>query len=219
MVDPNQALRFRESADGVKAVGGDPQAAAKLGDMLNAEVIVVGSAVAQENDVSSIKGLAGTGVKSASAVVSLKAFNVSTREILAAKSANGAMVNVSPIVAGNKAIEKAIHALLASQGGFFESIVENWRRSAADGQNFVVEVSGVDEFSQIRVLRDIIATKATKVEQRSYQKPLLIFEVTRPGTAEDLAGVLDALQIEGQKLSVEGLNGNIINISVTKASE
>lgn len=216
VVDPNHALRFRESADGVKAMGGDPEAVAKLGSLLNAEVVVVGSAVAQPNDVSSIKGLAGSGVQSASAVVSLKAYNVSTREVLAAKVAHGAMVNVNPMVAGNQAISKALQALMNEQNGFYGHLVESWRKGASDGQNFSVEISGVEDFAQVRAIRTAVATQASAVEQRSFQKPLLSLEVTRSGTADDLCEALDGLAVGTSKLAVEGVQGNVVTVKIVK---
>lgn len=212
VVDPSQALRFRESPDGVKAIGGDPDAAAKLGAMLNAEVVIVGSAVAKEADVSNIPAFAKSGMKSASATISLKAFNVSNREILAAKSMNAAMPNINVYTAGNNAIDKSMKSLLTEKNGFFDALVDSWRKSANDGGTFNVVISGVNDFSAAKAVKTALAVAAPNFQQRAFNKPTLELDITRSGTVEDLAEALDGLKVGNQKLAVEGVQGNNLKV-------
>jgi hypothetical protein len=211
VVDPNQSLRFRESAEGVKALGGDPEAAAKLGSKLNAEVIIVGSAIAKQADVSNLDAFAKSGMKSASATVSLKAFNVSNREILAAKSVNAAMPNINVYTAGGNAIDKAVKNMMNEKGGFFDALMESWRKGANDGSNYTVTIDGVNDFAAAKAVKAAITVVCVSLEQRGFNKPSLELEVTRSGTADDLASALDGLKIgTTQKLSVEGVQGNTV---------
>lgn len=210
VVDPNQALRFRESPDGVKAIGGDPDAAAKLGTKLNAEVIIVGTAVAKEADVSKIAALANSGTKSANVTLSLKAFNVSNREVLASKTVTDIrMAHINVYTAGSIAIGKAVKNLFSEKGGFFDAMLESWRRGANDGSNFIVMVQGVNDFATAKNVKATITTLCTSVEQRGFNKPNLELEVTRSGSPDDLATALDGLKIGAkQSLSVENVQGN-----------
>ncbi|HSQ41597.1 MAG TPA: hypothetical protein VLM37_04890 [Fibrobacteraceae bacterium] len=214
VVDPSQALRFRESSDGVKAMGGDPNAISKLGSLMNAEVIIVGTAIAKEADVSNLPAFAKSGMKSASATVSFKAYNVTNREILAAKSANGAMPNINVYTAGTNAIEKAVKTLLTEKGGFFDALVESWRRGANDGSNYTVTVHGVNDFASAKAIKQAITAVVSNLNQRNFAKPLLELEVTRGGSADDLAEALDGLKTGAGVLNVEGVQGQTLNISV-----
>lgn len=216
MVDANQALRFRESPDGIKATGGDPDAAIKLGAKLNAEVIIVGSVVAREADVSKIPAMANSGMKSANATLSLKAFNVSTRDILAAKSTNQASVNVNAAAAGNQAIDKSVVYLLGAKGGFFDDLIESWRKNANDGATFNVTIEGVNDFTELKAVKAALILAAPNFEQRNFNQPILELDITRSGKAEDLAEALDGLKVGNQKLHVEGVQGNSLKVKLGK---
>jgi len=210
MVDANQALRFRESADGVKAMGGDPDAVAKLGSKLNADVLIVGSAVAKESDVSNIPAMAKSGMKSASATITLKAYNVSTREVLAAKSTTAAMANINSYTAGNKAIEKGVVSLLDSKGGFFASIMESWRKASNDGASFTLSIDGVVDFATAKTVKTALTSVAPNYQQDAFNKPVLELTITRTGKAEDLAEALDGLKVGKGKLVIDTQQGNAL---------
>lgn len=214
MVDANQVLRFRESSDGVKAIAGDPDAAVKLGAKLNAEVVIVGTAVAQLSDVSKIPALANSGMKSASATVSLKAFQVSSREILAAKSTSQPGMHVNANTAGNVALEKTVVQLLGPKGGFFEALVESWRKGVNDGVAYTLVLQGVSDFATVKSVKSALAGAVNQVEQRSYAKPILELELTRAGRAEDLAELLEGLKVQGKSIHIDGLNGTEIRATL-----
>lgn len=209
VVDPNKTLRFKESPEGLRAMEGDPTAAAKLGSLVNAEVVIVGTAMSSQSDVSDIQYFRGSGMKSASATISLKAFNVGTREILAAKSMTAAMVNVNLQTACIQAVQKATQQILNDKGGFFESLVENWRRQANDGQTFQLSVKGMSSYALLKQLKNALQNQA-KVQQRSFQQGVAQLELTRAGTAEDLCELLDGLKVGEKKLMIQGMQGNTI---------
>ncbi len=214
MVDPNQALRFRESPDGVKALGGDPEAVARLGTKLNAEVLIIGTVVVKESDVSNLPGFAKSGMKSASATVTLKAFNVSTREIMAAKTTSQSSAHINVVTAGNDAIGKSIAFLLGPKGGFFDAMMEAWRKQANDGANYLLTIEGVPDFATVKTLKGALSSICSAVQQRGFNKPVLELEVTRTGVAADLAEALDGLKVGSQKLSIEGVQGNTLKASL-----
>jgi len=197
VVDPSAALRFRESPDGIKAMGGDPVAAAKLGSAMNAEVIIVGSVVAKESDVSGIPAMAKSGMKSVSAVVSLKAINVSTRQVMAAKSVDAPAAHISALTAGNMAVEKSVKKLMESKGGFFDALVESWRQGANDGAVYQLSIKGIKSFSDVKAVKAALQGKVAKIDQRAFEKPELQLDVTFLGSLEDLCEKLDGLALQG----------------------
>jgi len=216
VVDPSNALKYRESAEGMAALGGDPEAAAKLGSMLNAEVIIVGKVVAKAADVSAIPALANSGMKSASANVSLKAVNVSTRQIMAAKTIDAPAVHIAQHTAGSRAIEAAVKKLLNEDSGFFNTLIKSWKHSAVDGSVYQLTIGNVKSFQHLKAVKTNLEPKVQSMQQRSYAKPLLKLDVTFTGSVDDLCEVLDGLDLGGAVLTVDGFQGNSITLTAAK---
>lgn len=214
VVDPSAALRFRESAEGQQAMAGDPAVAARLGAALNADVIIVGSVVSKESDVSAIPAMAKSGMKSASAVVSLKAINVSTRQIMAVKSLDAPAAHINAHTAGHNAVENAVKKLMNQKNSFFDALVENWRSTSNDGSTYQVTIQGVSSFGMVQSVKNTLVSRFPKVEQRGYQKPLLNLDVLYTGSMEDLCSILDGMVIGDYTLSVESFSGHTVQIKM-----
>jgi curli biogenesis system outer membrane secretion channel CsgG len=216
VVDPSYALKFRESPEGIKAMGGDADAAARLGAELNAEVMIIGSVVSKESDVQAIGAFKNSGMKSASATVSLKAVNVSTRRIMTAKTIDAPAVHVNVHTAGNKAIENAVNKLLGKQGGFFSGMVSSWQSTASDGAMIQVEIKGIPSFKHAKMVRESLAPKVKKADQRGFKQPVLKLDVVFQGSVEDFCEIVDGLAIgdSGKSLAVESYEGSNVIMSV-----
>ncbi len=215
VVDPNATTRFRESAEAVAALGGDPAAAAKLGASVNAEVIIIGTAVATESKMDDSKYFQGTGMKSASASINLKAISVGNRRVLAAANASQADVHPNVEEAGNRAFTKAVNKKVMEQvsGSFFDNLVKAWQQSANDGGTFELTIKGVQNFGDAKSVKELLATVAAKVDQRTFAKPQLTVDVQYMGGVEDLCTQLDDKPTSnGKKLSVEGCQGSSVEL-------
>lgn len=215
LVDPNQVLRASQSNDLALILAGDPEAAARLGSAVNAEVIIVGSAEATESDMSNHQAFKNSAMKSASAQVTLKAINVSNRRILAAADKQSAQIHPNSMTAGDRAFKKAVKSLLSSKGQFFDRLLEEWRESANDGQILTIELKGVNKFSQIKPARFYFQSITQETTQRKFSKPRLLLDVKYIGDIESLCSELDGKTIEGLgTLSVESYAAQSIQVNV-----
>jgi hypothetical protein len=212
VVDPNAALRYRESPEGIRAMAGDPEAAAWLGTQLNAEVVLVGKASALEADLSGISAFQGTGMKSATADLTLRAINVSNHRIMAAGSAQAAGLHINSMQAANNALEKAVENLMVQNQGFFDAMVGAWQASANDGATITIAVQGVENFRNARELQNQLQAMGMKVQQRSFNRPNLNLDVAFVGTAIDLCEKLDGLKWNGNTLAVQSCAGSAIGL-------
>jgi hypothetical protein len=214
VVDPNQTLKYKESPEATKALGGDPEAAALLGSYVNAEVIIVGKSYATEADMSHHSAFKNSSMKSASATIQLKAINVSTRRILAASNEQGAMIHPNPETAGINAIKKAVQGLFQKKDHFFDKMTKAWQALANDGSIYSVEINAVHSFKTIKSIKSALQGKVNSMNQRSFNKPKLFLDVKFLGSVEDLCEKLDGINIADKKITVTGYMGNAIKLSI-----
>ena len=90
----------------LKAVEGDDLSSKNLGNYLNADVVIVGKAVAK-----GVSGLKGSLQKSARANVNVRVIDVKTGEILAVESGNATSAAIDELSAGVEAIKLASEAI------------------------------------------------------------------------------------------------------------
>jgi hypothetical protein len=215
VVDPSDALRVKRSRDIQLAEGGDPKAAAILGAELGAEVVIVGTAEATETDISQNPYFHNTAMKSASGVVTLKAIDVNSKEILASSSADAPMVHVNPSIAGSQALEKAAKKAL-EKDGIIDQLLKVWQNKANNGQVLRVRVQNLPNFGSSQVVVEELRAEAVSVETRKLADRTLFLDVTWKGTASDFCSAIDGRKInkDRNKLLVVSLEGNSIVLEV-----
>tara|TARA_B110000483_G_scaffold238265_1_gene314529 strand:- start:3585 stop:4826 length:1242 start_codon:yes stop_codon:yes gene_type:complete len=218
VVDANQVLRLTQSRDLKYVFGGDAAAAALLGAEVNADVIIVGTAIATESDMSHHSAFKNTSMKSASAQLNLRAINVSSQRILAAGSKQAAQVHPNKMTAGDRAFKKAVKNLMSSkksQDQFFGKLVEAWRKSANDGQTITITVAGIKKFSHIKQVKFFFQNHSEDVTQRKFYKPNLDLDIKYAGSVESLCESLDGGVIDGVgTLSVDSYQGHSVQLSI-----
>ncbi len=202
VVDPNQVLRFAESKEGQQALGGDPEALAKLGAHLNADVLITGSAESEETDLSGNSYFENTGMKSSASRISLKAFEVASRSILAVGNEEASMVHPNPQVAAEKASLKALKKTLEDEKGFFNQLVESWQKQANNGKLLQVAILGIENYGDLGKIRSQIEALGEKANQRSFSEGILEMDLTFTGSADDLAVQLESVQLPKGKFKV-----------------
>lgn len=217
-VDPGAALKFRESPEGVRALAGDEEAAAKIGEALNAEVLIVGTAIAKENDLSGMAVFQGSGMKGAAASVSLKAFSVSNRRVLAAGSAEASAVHASALTAGQNAMEKSADKLLNEVNGFFDKLVKAWQAEANDGGVYQITINGVGNYKQVKNILAAVKPVSESVIQRGYARNRLSLEVKFAGSVADFCEHAEDLAVKGTqgRLRVESCFGSSASLKLEK---
>ena len=214
VVDPNSTTKFKESKDAISALGGNPEAAAKLGALVNAEVLIVGTVKSQEADLSQNAYFKGTGMKSVSSTISLKAFDVGSRKILAAGNASASGVDPNPMKAAMKATQKSVKKMMERKEQFFQALLKTWNSKANDGANFELVIENVKSFSLAKEVKQVLANGSENVEQRSFKKPTLTVQMKFMGTAGQLAEHLENRSVGELKLKVQEVMGTKIKLNL-----
>lgn len=215
IVEPSMEVRTKRASQIALASGGDVKAAATLGAELGAEVVIFGSAVATESDMSEHPYFKGTGMKSCGGVVILKAVEVSSSEILASQSGDAAMTNPNPAIAGSKALESATKEAL-EKNGFIDQLLKSWKAQANDGIVIRVRVRNIPNFSAATVIQEELKADAVQVVRRKMADGVLFVDVTWRGTADDFCGAVDGKKVNKNrnKLSVVSVEGKDVVLEV-----
>ncbi len=208
VVDPNQTLKYKESKEAMAALGGDPKAAAKLGSLINADVLIVGVSKSQEADLSGNAYFKGTGMKSVGTTLSLKAFDVGTRKILAAGNAQASMVDPNIMKAAQKGSQKVVKKMMGKKDQFFDRLVSSWKHKANDGATYKVVVKNVTSFKLVKELKATLLNITENVIQRSFKKPVLGLDVKFMGTLDDFCTRIDGMKAGDKEMSVEEFQGS-----------
>ncbi len=215
IVEATNELQVKRASQVSLATGGDAKAAAALGAELGAEVIILGSAVATESDMSANPYFQGTGMKSAGGTVALKAVEVSTGAILANQTSDGAMVNPNPVIASNKALEKAAIDVLEKKG-FIDQLLKSWRNQVNNGTVLRVRVRNIPNYAAAQIIQEELKVDAVSVVRRKMADGVLFIDVTWRGTADDFCAAVDGRKVnkERNKLAVTSAEGKDVVLEV-----
>ncbi len=214
IVDPNQVLRFSESKEGQLALGGDPEALSKIGKNLNADVVIVGSVESQETDLSDNSYFKDSGMKSSASLVRLKAFEVSTRSILATGKSEASTVHPNPKVAAQKAGAKAFKKVLEKEDGFFDDLISSWQKQANNGKKYHVDFSGVSSFSEVGAIKKTVSKYGTEVKQMGYADGVLKLEFSFSGSIEDLGMRIESSKVNEKALKIKSFNHSHVEVLI-----
>lgn len=183
---------------------GDKKAAAKVALRSGAEVVILGDASTGKPE--SIMGE----LYSANANVSLRAIQASNAKILAAESVMEKAVQGSAALAVQTALQKAT---MKAESQVFSQIIKSWNNAALNGKRVELQVSGVKSFSILKKLKVVLQgiKGVTELQQRMFERPTALFDVTFRGSADRLAELLDGKQKGGITVRVIGLSaGKVI---------
>jgi hypothetical protein len=213
LVDPAQAAALMDKKDPfiLRAMQGDPVAAARLGAENGAEYILVGKV---RKSLMENKLLNTTGMKSGQASLTVKVVNCSNGRIVSSKSATGAAVHVAEEIATGKAAAKAAENLM--DNALFEAIVASFQDTVNNGADFEVTITGVKSYRlQKQITRQLKATKnVVTVTKRNFGGGKLSLAVTYKGSADGFCDKVDGSDIGGNSLAVTAVTGNRISMNL-----
>ncbi|MCL5277084.1 MAG: hypothetical protein M1517_04825, partial [Deltaproteobacteria bacterium] len=135
VVGPAEILKAIESSKGYKGQALDDGAAEKIGRLSNIDVILYGSA-----DVRLYGEVPGSEMRSARAVVSLRAVDTDNGRLLFSGEQQGASIHVDPAVAGKEALKKAVDTIADKM---IATVLDEWRQEAGSGVPIRLTVDNV----------------------------------------------------------------------------
>lgn len=214
LVDPKASAAIRSSEEKMAGIAGDAAAAARLGSLNGAEVIITGSAVSRE-----AKGMTQNlgGMVSVPADVTLRAINCTTGSIIGTAQAHAAMVHISANTAGTQAITKASQKAIKD---LLDKIIKEWQNQQNNGMSLSLTINGVTTF---RLKNDLIQTltwvpNVSAVHERNWdmQSKLLMVDIQYKGNANGFCTRIDGFKLKSGagSIAVSGINGLRVTLQV-----
>jgi len=200
LVDQMQLEKARASDQSRQALAGNVAAAQSLGLNSGAQYVILGKAVVQ--DIG--EAFPGSGMKSLQAGMQLKILQTQSGLVLGSVVKNGVAAHISPLTGATKALH------IAGRKAVNEYVVDTITNSFQDylnnGAPLKAHITGVGTFKQykrivgaIDILDRIISSKK---EGWNKAGGILILDLRFRGTSEELAEMLDGLDVDGNQLEV-----------------
>ncbi|MDD2499934.1 MAG: flagellar assembly protein T N-terminal domain-containing protein [Geobacter sp.] len=163
-----------------------------------AEIVIVGRATAR-----SASALSGTNLRPVQVMVTCRAIEVDSGELLATVTATQQALHVNPAAATNEAFEKAAEELSV---GLQRQMVAAWTKRLTGLRTLRVTVSMIP-YADIRRLQEALKEQLAQVEavhDRGYREQQLRLDLEVTGGFKELVDELAALRLEQDSLKIIG---------------
>lgn len=211
-IDRSTAQANLDRSQSLAALEGDAGAAAAIGLLYGADLIIVGEAFANSNEVE----IFGAKTVSAQATATGKMIWTDSGKIIGSDIGTG---QFSPVIekisGGREAITQATSELATK---LIPRIVEDWRKKATQGSAVVVTLKGA-RFGDLKVFEGLVKTTVTGVSEvvkRGYTAGVATYEITCKAGPEGLAEELDGQMVKAKMLEVVSLSAGALELTLSK---
>jgi len=186
------------------------RAAITLGKQADAEVVIVGKALAR------IAGtIAGTAMKSAQANISLRAIQIDNGRVLSSGTDNAAAVHIDDVTAGAEAL-KRVSAKISEK--MMDDIIKNFQKRVGATTLVQLTVSGLGSHADVGKFKRMIQGQVRGVEgihERSFAGNVAKMEVDVKGNAQSFAEEISRKTFSEFTVKVISTTWNTLEIVVS----
>ena len=179
-----------------------------LGNQADAEVVIVGKAVAK------LYGDIGGGMKSAQADLSVRAIRTDTGQILASATTHGAAVHITPETAGTEALKKAATTAAEQMA---DKILAIYSKEVGGTRSVNIVVSGLNK-TQFVKFKDVLRNQVRGIQdlhERSFANNTAKISVDTKGSAQSLSDELLLKDFGTFGVEVVSSTANSLELKVT----
>jgi hypothetical protein len=179
-----------------------------LGNQADAEVVIVGKAVAK------LYGDIGGGMKSAQADLSVRAIRTDTGQILASATTHGAAVHITPETAGTEALKKAATTAAEQMA---DKILAVYSKEVGGTRSVNIVVSGLNK-TQFVKFKDVLRNQVRGIQdlhERSFANNTAKISVDTKGSAQSLSDELLLKDFGTFGVEVVSSTANSLELKVT----
>jgi hypothetical protein len=179
-----------------------------LGNQVDAEVVIVGKALAK------LYGDIGGGMKSVQADVSVKAVRTDTGQVIASVITHGAAVHITPETAGIDALKKASQSA-ADQ--MMEKILAVYSREAGGTRSVNITITGLNK-TQFVKFKDVLRNQVRGIKdlhERGFNGTTAKISVDSKSSAQVLSDELLLRDFGSFGVEVVGSTANSLELKVT----
>jgi hypothetical protein len=214
-----QALAGKLKAANVASLNPSADQAREIGNLSDAEVIIVGTAVAtKQGDLGKLLEDKSGGIQmtSCKASISARVFNADNGEILATAEAGKTALHIDTSVCNRKALIDAARVFAADMQ---TKLLEKWNANLSGGARVRMSVRGLDSFRALTEFKSALGTDlrgVQSVEQKAFKDGVADLDLKLQGGTEAFAGDLEARPLRRFKIRVVSLTANTIDVELAK---
>jgi hypothetical protein len=186
------------------------QAARNLGNQFDAELVIVGKALAKYAGQ-----IEGTTMKSFSATVTARAIRTDNGAVIATAYTSVPAAHIDPVAGGSKALELA-STKIADQ--LIEKIVNVWSREVSSTTMVHVVVSGLTSYGDFVAFKDILRNRVRGIQavhQRRVRGGTALIDVDIKGDAQSMAEALSTKTFKSLSVKVKDVSQNRVEVEVS----
>lgn len=189
------------------------QAAIKLGNQHDAEIVIVGKSLARYT-----KNVMGTGMKSYQANISIRGIRTDTGEIIASSIRTGAAVHTDDVSGGTAALKR-----VASQAAndLITQIAAKWRQEVSQSTIVKITVEGIKAYSDFVAFRKVLSNRIRGVNNvylRGIDAGEARMDVDIKGNAQTLADELMLKSFDNFAINIFNVSQNTIKLRMVPKS-
>lgn len=216
VVDSEMAKKTTERNQLFYALEKDSALAAKIGLQYDAEVVIMGKAIATPKTARQTSGhFEGTNLKSVHANIYAKAIRADTAEIIASGSMSGTKIHIDETAGSHKAFQNVGKKLANS---IIAKILKKW----GDDTNLnTVELtlSGLSSFSDLIKIKNDMKQKlrgVKEIHQRAFTDGVAILEIKASSDTQIIAEGLVGQKMNNRDIEVKDITQNKIQAVVNQ---
>ncbi len=212
LVDKAQLEKIRALAQTRQALAGNIDAAKSLGLHTGAQYFILGKAVVQ--DIG--EAYPDSGMRSLQASLQVRVIQIQTGLVLGSVVKNGVVPHISPLMGATRALR--ISAGKAVNEYLVDIITNSFQEYLNNGAPIKLHITGVKTFRQYQLTTSTIETLdrvvSSKKEGWSKTGGLLELDLRFKGTSEELAKLLDGLNLGSNHLTVVHLTPDRVDCNI-----
>ena len=187
----------------------DDNVAVSLGNQFDAEVVIVGKALAKY-----IGNVAGSSMKSCQANISARGVRTDNGSVIASGTAHGAAVHIDQVSAGSEALKKASSDLISQ---LMEQMVSVWGKETEGTTLVQMTINGISGYRDFLKLKNVMKKQVRGVEdihQRSMTAGVAKLDIEVKGDGQSLADGLAMKNFENFSINITDVSPNYIELTI-----
>lgn len=210
LVDHNAQSKDIKVAPAYRVAELNDRAAITLGKQADAEVVIVGKALAK-----SIGLVAGTAMKSVQANVSLRAIQTDNGTVLSSGAEHAAAVHIDEVTGGVEALKRA-SAKMAEK--MMDDIIKNFQKRVGATTLVQLTINGLSGHEDLRKFKDMLKGQVRGIDriyERSFSGNVAKMDVDVKGSAQSLSAEISRKSFKEFAVKVTSTTWNTIEINLS----
>lgn len=191
----------------------DDNTAVSLGNQYDAEVVIVGKALAKY-----IGNVMGTSMKSVQANMSARAIRTDNGAIIASANTHGAAVHIDEVTGGSEALKKASSDLASK---LMDQIINTWGKEVGGTTMVQMTINGISSYQDFVKFKNVLQEQVRGVKgvyQRSINAGVAKIDIDIKGNAQSLSDELTTKNFQGFSINISSLSQNSLEVTIIPKS-